>query len=77
MLDKMLFKDTDGKKSLTATAFVYGFLVLNFKLLFSGITLGDFQMAQFSGVEYGAALAALGGIYVLRRNNNMESNNAK
>jgi hypothetical protein len=67
-ISKFLITHTGGKKSLTATCFIIGFLVINAKLLLSGITIGDTTLSQFSGIDYGAALAALGGIYALRRN---------
>ena len=66
-MKKFLLKDSSGEPSLTMTAFVLGFIVVNFKLLVSGLTIGGLKMAAFSGTEYGAALAALGAIYVLRR----------
>lgn len=64
----MLIKDSDGKPSVTMTAFVTGFIVVNVKLLLSGVTLGGFTMAAFTGGEYAAALTSLGAIYVMRRN---------
>lgn len=67
MFDKILLKDTSGKKSVTVTAFVLGFLVVNAKLLVSGITVAGYTMAAFTGSEYGVAVGALGAIYVLRR----------
>lgn len=67
-MDKLLLKDSSGKKSATMTAFVYGFLVVNAKLIGSGLTLGGLTLAPFSGGEYAAAIGALGAIYVLRRN---------
>jgi hypothetical protein len=67
MLDKFLLRDTKGKKSVTVTAFIIGFIIVNFKLLFSGVTIGEITLSTFSGVDYGAALAALGAIYVMRR----------
>jgi hypothetical protein len=67
MLEKFLLKDSSGKKSTTVTAFVVGFLVVNAKLLISGLTFGAYTMAAFTGGEYGVAIAALGAIYVMRR----------
>tara|TARA_R110000868_G_C10973188_1_gene771536 strand:+ start:74387 stop:74617 length:231 start_codon:yes stop_codon:yes gene_type:complete len=67
MISKFLIKDTAGNKSLTATAFALGFILVNLKLLFSGSSFGSVIIAPFSGVEYAAAIAALGGVYVLRR----------
>lgn len=63
-----LLKDTKGNKSSTLTVFILGALVVNFKLLFSGMTFGGLTLAPFTGAEYGIAMAALGSIYVLRRN---------
>ena len=68
-MNKFMLKDSGGKKSITMTAFCLGFIVVNAKLLLAGMTIGSYQMATFSGTEYGAAIAALGAIYVLRRNN--------
>lgn len=66
--ENFLLKDTSGKKSLTATAFAVGFLVVNFKLLTSGLTCGSITFGQFDGTQYGLALSSLGAIYLLRRN---------
>jgi hypothetical protein len=66
-VNKFLFKDSKGKPSLTATAFIIGFGVVNLKLIFSGFEIGNFKMALFSGGEYAAAVGALGAVYVLRR----------
>lgn len=63
-LSKFLIRHTGGEKSLTATAFVLGFLIVNFKFLFGGL----WGTSVITGIDYGAALAALGGIYALRRN---------
>jgi hypothetical protein len=63
-----LLKDNSGNKSVTFTAFVVGFLVVNFKLLTSGMTFGKITFATFDGTQYGIALSALGAIYILRKN---------
>ena len=67
-MNKFLLKDSSGKKSVTMTAFVLGFLVVNAKLLTAGLAVGKLTMGAFSGTEYAAAVAALGAVYVLRRN---------
>ena len=67
MLSKLTLKDTSGKKSVTVTAFVLGFITVNLKLLASGLTVGAYTMSTFTGVDYAAALGALGAIYVMRR----------
>jgi hypothetical protein len=47
---------------------IVGFLVINVKLLFSGIEVMDkFKMSDFSGVDYAAALSAIGGIHVFNK----------
>lgn len=69
-MNKLMLKDSSGKKSITMTAFCLGFVIVNAKLLLAGMTIGSYQMAAFSGSDYGVAVAALGAIYVLRRNGN-------
>lgn len=66
--NKFLLKDSSGEPSVTMTAFVTGFIVVNLKLLISGLTIGGYKMAAFTGGEYAAALSALGAVYVMRRN---------
>lgn len=66
-LRKLLVKNSDGKPSTTTTAFVLGFVVVNLKLIISGMTVAGFTMSAFSGGEYAAAIGALGAIYVMRR----------
>lgn len=76
MLKYLLIKDSKDKKSLTASAFFYGFLIVNLKLLSSGLTVGSVTLSPFSGSEYALAVGALGGIYILRRStNNKDSKN--
>ena len=66
-IQKFFIKDTNGKKSITATVFVYGMIIIHFKLMFAGIEVGKFVLAPFGGADYAASVAALGSIYVLRR----------
>lgn len=68
--ENLLLTDTQGKKSSTLTVFVLGSITVHAKLIFSGMSLGGLTLAPFSGGEYAAAMAALGAIYVLRRNVN-------
>ena len=75
MFDKLWIKDTSGKKSVTMTAFIVGFLVVNLKLLASGLTFMGYTMSAFSGSDYGMSLAALGSIYLLRRKIDSDNNN--
>jgi hypothetical protein len=65
---KFLLKDSSGKPSVTMTAFVLGFLVINLKLILSGMTIYGITLNPFTGGEYAAAIASIGSIYVLRRN---------
>ena len=74
-LNKFLIKNSKGEKSVTVTAFITGFVIVCFKLLASGITIGGLKMAPFSGTEFAAAVGALGAVYVLRRNE--DDKNAK
>lgn len=67
-LTKLLLKDSSGKPSTTMTAFVLGFVVVNLKLILSGMEIGGLTLAPFSGGEYAAAVGALGAVYILRRN---------
>lgn len=66
-LNRLLIKDSAGVPSVTMTAFVTGFIVVNLKLLIAGMTIAGFTMTAFSGVEYAAAVGALGTVYVMRR----------
>jgi len=60
-------KDTSGNKSVTVTAFVVGFVLVNIKLMISGMELFGHTMEVFTGTSYSMAMAALGGVYVMRR----------
>ena len=78
MLDKILAKFIlndlkTGKPSYTVTAFVIGFWIINIKLLLSGMQFSDkIKMSEFSGMDYATAAAAIGSIYVLRKNKTIE-----
>lgn len=69
ILSKMIIKNVKtGKPSYTLTMTIVGFLVINIKLLFSGIEIMDkFKMSDFSGVDYAAALAAIGSIHIFNK----------
>lgn len=66
MLEKLMIKNVKTKKpSYTTTMVVVAFGVINLKLLLSGIEVMDkVKMSEFSGTEYAAALASIGGIYL-------------
>lgn len=75
---KFLVKDSSGKPSVTTTAFIIGFFVVNFKLLMSGIKINDtIKFIEFGGGDYAAALAALGAIYVLRKHSEAKTSEQK
>ena len=65
-LNKLVIKDLKtGKPSYTLTAFMAGFFVINIKLIFSGVQFTEtFRFDTFSGVDYAAAVAALGAIRI-------------
>lgn len=63
----MYLKDEDGKESATLTMFVVGFIAVTAKLLLSGLTIGGIVIEPFTGIEFGASVAALGGVYTLRK----------
>lgn len=64
------------KPSVTLTAFVIGFAIVNIKLFLSGMTLSSWlKFESFSGVDYSAAIAALGGVYVMRKNKTIKNEN--
>jgi len=69
-IEKLMIKDSSGKPSITMTAFCIGFAVVNLKLLVSGVEIMSYKMAAFSGSEYSLSIAALGSVYILRRNLN-------
>lgn len=66
-----------GQPSYVLTAFVFGFFIVNVKLLLSGFELNGIKMSDFSGVDYAAAVAALGGIYTLNKKINVDTTKDK
>lgn len=79
ILSKLILKDVKtGKPSYTVTAFVFGFWVINIKLLLAGMEITDkIKMSEFTGMDYAAAAAAVGSIYVLRKNKTIKDNDEK
>jgi hypothetical protein len=68
IMSKLVIKNVKtGQPSYILTAFILGILIVNVKLLFSGIEVAGIKMSDFSGVDYSAAVAALGGIYTLNK----------
>ncbi len=72
-LRKILIKNTDGKPCIVTTAFVLGFIVVNLKLILSGVTIKEVVLNSFTGSEYAVAIGALGAIYVMRRGQQAKS----
>lgn len=62
-----------GQQSYVLTAFIVGVFIVNVKLLLSGVEISGFKMSEFSGVDYSAAIAALGGIYTLNKKVGIDS----
>jgi len=57
-----------GKESVTLSLLIYGFIIATSKLLVSGLDIpGVLKFGEFGGVEYSAALAALGSLYWARK----------
>jgi len=57
----------NGKDSVTLTAFIVGFIVCLAKLALAGMTIYGTEFAPFSGVDFAAAVGALGAIYGYRK----------
>jgi len=56
-----------GRDSVTLTAFIVGFVVCLGKLALSGMVIHGFNCGDFSGVDFAAAVGALGAIYGYRK----------
>lgn len=68
LLSKFVVKNVKtGQPSYILTAFILGIFIVNIKLLLSGLQIMEIKMSDFSGVDYGASIAALGGIYTLNK----------
>lgn len=64
----MWLKDPkSGEPSVTLTLFVWGFVVCLAKLILSGFSVGSLNFSLFSGVDFAAAVGALGAVYAMRR----------
>lgn len=72
-----IIDDTTGKLSYSRTMVLVGFLVVNAKLIFSGINILDkFKISDFSGVDYGASIAALSGLHIFNKQINNQNTDA-
>jgi len=64
----MWIRDPKTKeKSVTVTLLVATWIVGAFKVLFSGMTILGMTFGQFSGVDFGALLTSVAGIYGWRK----------
>lgn len=74
MLDKLVIKDVKtGKPSYTLTVFLLGSLLINLKLLLSGMQFTEtFKFETFSGLDYAAAMGSIGMVYTLRKNSTIK-----
>ena len=71
----LLNNEKTKKPSYVITMVVFGFFIINLKLLLSGISITDkFKMSEFSGVDYSAALSALGGLHLFNKKITHDSN---
>lgn len=64
-----------GKKSVTLTLFVSGFITSCIKLIISGIVIVDkVKFSDFSGTDFALIMTSLGGIYTLRKAQSTKQN---
>lgn len=77
MINKLYLKRAEEGRSLTTTVFVYGSAVCLVKFLLSGLVIKGFAVPIFSGVDFGVAISAVGGIYVLNKKKQEKENNGQ
>lgn len=65
----MLYLNDPGTKqpSVSLTMFVLGFVVATLKLLTSGLVIHGFNLGVFTGVDFAAAVGAVGAVYAARK----------
>lgn len=65
LIDTFVLKNKQGLPSYSTSIVVYSFLIINMKLIFSGISITEhIQLSPFSGIDYAAALAAISALHV-------------
>ena len=64
-----------GRDSVTLTAFLIGFVVCITKLALAGMTIEGTTFSPFSGVDFAAAVGALGAIYGYRKASDNKGSN--
>jgi membrane associated rhomboid family serine protease len=55
------------ERSATLTLLIYGYFVCVAKLLVSGVIVGTVNLGAFSGIDFAAAIGALGALYGVRK----------
>jgi hypothetical protein len=74
-LFSLLLLKKNGRYSYTATAFVFGSIIVNLKLLFSGLSFHGYTSSIFNGSDYAQAMASLAALYVSNKHvNNLQIN---
>jgi hypothetical protein len=75
----MWLTDPDtGKKSVTVTLLIWGFLICTTRLLLSDIKIGIIHLGAFSGSDFALAVGAVGAIYAARKHSdNLKPNQTK
>lgn len=64
-INKFLLKKDEGQGSYSLTFSVIAFIVINLKLIFSGIDIAHVvKMSEFGGTDYGVALAAISALHL-------------
>lgn len=56
-------KDARGRASVTLTFVAPAVAVLLFRFVVAGLTLGDHTFPELTGIDFGTAFAAIGGIW--------------
>lgn len=75
LIDRLLLKD-NGTGSYSLTMSTVAFIVINIKLLFAGTDVGHvLHFSDFSGTDYGVALAAISALHLGNKavNNNKDT----
>lgn len=63
-----MMTNSNKKRSNTAIVFLVGSILVLIKYFISGIEIGDIiKFSNMSGIDFAAAITALGGVYTLRR----------
>lgn len=63
---KYLISNPNGTPSVTKLAFITAFIIVNIKLMLSGISIGSFTIPTFTGTDYAMILGTLSATYIFR-----------